>query len=123
MKVNLESILAGIRKGKPPSLLLLHGDDYQVRSAVQALLDLLVPPESRAFNLERFDGRSASWDQIEASLMTPPFLSGTKTVWIENAPYFASAENKGEMGEKVLDRKSTRLNSSHIQKSRMPSSA
>ena len=27
------------------------------------------------------------------------------------------------LGEQVLDRKSTRLNSSHIQKSRMPSSA
>jgi len=102
MKADLESILANIRKGKPPSLLLVHGDDYQVRAAIQALLDLLVPPESRAFNLERFDGRAASWDQIEASLMTPPFLSGTKTVWVEDAPYFASAENKGEMGEKVL---------------------
>jgi DNA polymerase-3 subunit delta len=102
MKANLESILAEIRKGKPPVLLLLHGDDFQVRAAAQALLDVLVPPENRAFNLERFDGRSAPWDQIEASLMTPPFLSGAKTVWVENAPYFASAENKGEMGEKVL---------------------
>ncbi|MGH7768033.1 MAG: DNA polymerase III subunit delta [Candidatus Binatia bacterium] len=102
MKASLESILADIRKGKPPSLLLLHGDDFQVRAAAQAMLDVLVAPENRAFNLERFDGRSAPWDQIEASLMTPPFLSGTKTVWVENAPYFASAENKGEMGEKVL---------------------
>jgi DNA polymerase III delta subunit len=102
MKAHLESILADIRKGKPPALLLLHGDDFQVRAAAQALLDVLVPPENRAFNLERFDGRSASWDQIEASLMTPPFLSGTKTVWVESAPYFASAENKEEMGEKAL---------------------
>jgi DNA polymerase-3 subunit delta len=102
VKANLESILSDIRKGKPPSLLLVHGDDYQVRAAIQALLDLLVPPESRSFNLERFDGRTALWDQIEASLMTPPFLPGTKTLWIEDAPYFASAENKGEMGEKVL---------------------
>lgn len=102
MKANLESILAEIRKGKPPVMLLLHGDDFQVRAAVQAVLDLLVPPENRAFNLERFDGRSTSWDRIEASLMTPPFLSGTKTIWVESAPYFASAENKGEIGEKVL---------------------
>jgi DNA polymerase III delta subunit len=102
MKANLESILADIGKGKPPAMLLLHGDDFQVRAAVQAVLDLLVPPENRDFNLERFDGRSASWDQIEASLMTPPFLSGTKTIWVESAPYFASAENKGEMGEKAL---------------------
>lgn len=102
MKANLESILADIGKGKPPAMLLLHGDDFQVRAAVQAVLDVLVPPENRDFNLERFDGRSASWDQIEASLMTPPFLSGTKTIWVESAPYFASAENKGEIGEKAL---------------------
>jgi DNA polymerase-3 subunit delta len=102
VKASLESILADIHNGKLPSVLLVHGDEYQVRAAVQALLDRLVPPESRAFNLERFDGRTTSWEQIDASLMTPPFLSGAKTVWIENAPYFASAENKGEMGEKVL---------------------
>jgi DNA polymerase-3 subunit delta len=102
MKLNLESVLAEIRKGKAPQLLLLHGDDFQVRAAAQALIDLLVPAENRAFNLERFDGRSAPWDQIEASLMTPPFFPGTKVVWVENAPYFASAENKGEMGEKIL---------------------
>jgi len=102
MKATLESVLAEVRKGKPPSMLLLHGDDFRVRAAMQSLLDLLVPPESRAFNLERFDGRSASWDEIEASLRTPPFLSGTKTVWVEDAPYFASTENKEEVSEKLL---------------------
>jgi DNA polymerase-3 subunit delta len=102
MKANLESILSDIRKGNAPSLLLLHGDDFQVRAAAEALLDALVPAENRAFNLERFDGRSAEWDRIEASLMTPPFFPGIKVVWVENAPYFASAENKGEMGEKIL---------------------
>ena len=102
MKLSLESILSDIRSGKPPSLLLLHGDDFPVHAATQALLDLLVPAENRTFNLERFDGQSTSWDQIEAALMTPPFLPGAKTVWVESAPYFASAENKGEMGEKVL---------------------
>ena len=40
-------------------------------------------------------------------------------------PRFAVSKNPGEYEVKVLvgDRKSTRLNSSHIQKSRMPSSA
>ena len=40
--------------------------------------------------------------------------------------YFALpplSTSKGELVNAVLDRKSTRLNSSHIQKSRMPSSA
>lgn len=102
MKQELEAVLAKIRKGQEPSLLLLHGDDYQVHAASKALLDLLVPPERRAFNLEQFDGRVAPWDEIEAALMTPPFLPGTKTVLVENAPYFLSREHKGEVGARVL---------------------
>lgn len=102
MKTTLDSILAEIRKGKPPSLLLLHGDDFQVRAAAEALVGLLVPPENRSFNLERFDGRAAPWDQVEAALMTAPFFPGLKTVWVEAAPYFATAENKSEMVEEVL---------------------
>ena len=102
MKQELEAVLAEIRKGEEPSLLLLHGDDYQVHAASKALLDLLVPPERRAFNLEQFDGRVAPWDEIEAALMTPPFLPGTKTVLVENAPYFLSREHKGEVGARVL---------------------
>ena len=102
MKTNLESLLSDIRRKKGPALFLLHGDDFQVHAAAQALLDALVPPENRSFNLERFDGRSASWDQIEAALMTPPFFPGAKLVWIENAPYFSSPESKDEIGEKAL---------------------
>ena len=102
MKTNLESLLSDIRGKKGPALFLLHGDDFQVHAAAQALLDALVPPENRSFNLERFDGRPASWDQIEAALMTPPFFPGAKLVWVENAPYFSSPESKDEIGEKAL---------------------
>ena len=103
MKRDLDVILSEIRKGKEPPLLLLHGDDFQVHAARQAILDLLVPPEKRAFNLEQFDGRSSPWDQIRAALMTPPFFAGKKIVFVENAPYFLSREQKGELGERVLE--------------------
>src|SRR3970282_1993117 len=102
MKRTLESVLADIRNGKGPSLLLLHGDDYRVHSAGRAILDLLVPPEKRDFNPARSAGRPPPWNEIEAPLMTPPFFSGAKTVVIENAPYFFSREQRGELGAKVL---------------------
>ena len=38
-------------------------------------------------------------------------------------PVFLKPATGGESWDEILDRKSTRLNSSHIQKSRMPSSA
>ncbi|MFQ5850935.1 MAG: DNA polymerase III subunit delta [Candidatus Binatia bacterium] len=102
MKRSLEKLLSSISKGKGPSLIVLHGDDFQVHQASKAILDLLAPMESRALNLERFDGRSTPWDEIEGTLRIPPLFPGRKTVFIENAPYFLSHERKGELAEKVL---------------------
>ena len=102
MKRDLESILTDIKNGKGPGLLLLFGDDLRVQMACKTLLDQLVPESNRGFNLERFDGRSAPWDQIEAALNTPPFFPGKKVVWVENVTYFISREQNGELAEKVL---------------------
>jgi DNA polymerase-3 subunit delta len=103
VKSDLPTVLAGIKSGAAPRLLLLLGDDLQVQAACRELLDQLVPVDQRGFNFERFEGRSASWEQIEASLMTPPLLPGRKLLWVENAPYFFSREHKGELGEKALE--------------------
>lgn len=102
MNRDLESFITGIRKGSAPSLLLLFGDEFQVQEVGKEILDLLIPQSQRAFNLERFDGRLTAWDQIEASLDTPPFLPGRKMVWVENAPYFFPREQKNELSERVL---------------------
>jgi DNA polymerase-3 subunit delta len=102
MKRDLEKIVADIKNNRGPQLLLLFGDDLQVQGASKTLLDNLVPENQRGFNLERFDGGSAPWEQIEASLNTPPFFPGKKVVWVENVAYFISREQKGELGEKVL---------------------
>lgn len=102
MKRDLKTILADIAEGKKPSAMLLFGDDLQVQEACRAIVDLVVPESQRDFNLERFDGRSVAWDQVQASLMTPPFFPGTKVVWVENAPYFFSREQKGELSQQVV---------------------
>ncbi len=83
--------------------MLLHGDDYQVQTASKAIIEVLVPADRRELNVERFDGRSAPWDQIEGALMTPPFFPGTKAVFVENAPYFLSRDQKGELEERVFE--------------------
>ena len=103
MSSSLESIRAAIAQGSVPSLLLLYGDDYQVQAALRALLDDLVPSENRAFNLEKFDGRSAAWEEIEAALMTPPFFPGKKAVLVDSAPYFLAQERRGEVAARVLE--------------------
>jgi DNA polymerase-3 subunit delta len=102
MKRDLTTIIADIKNGKRPPLLLLFGDDLQVGEACKSVLDSLVPESQRGFNLERFNGRTVEWDLVEASLMTPPFFPGKKVVWVEDAPYFSSHEQKGELGERIL---------------------
>lgn len=103
MKRDLPTILKDIKNGKGPQLLLLFGDDLQVQETCRQVVDLLLPADQRGLNFERFDGRTVSWDQLEGSLMTPPFFPGKKVLWVENAPYFFSREQKGELGEKTLD--------------------
>jgi DNA polymerase-3 subunit delta len=103
VKRDLRTILTDLTAGRGPQLLLLFGDDLQVEETCIAVLDRLVPAERRGFNLERFDGRTASWEQIESSLMTPPFFPGKKLLWVENAPYFFSRDQKGELGERILE--------------------
>lgn len=103
MKRDLPTVIADLKTGKGPQLLLLFGDDLQVQESCKQVVDILVPEDQRGFNFERFDGRTASWDQVEGSLMTPPFFPGKKVLWVENAPYFFSREQKGELGEKILD--------------------
>lgn len=102
MKQNFDTFLANVGKSISPALALIFGDDLQVQSACKSLIDVVVPSDGREFNLERFDGRSAAWDQIESSLMTPPFLPGKKFIWVENAPYFFSRDSRGELSEKMM---------------------
>ncbi|MBI2228112.1 MAG: hypothetical protein HYU46_03310, partial [Deltaproteobacteria bacterium] len=102
VKRNFSAVVAEIRNGKGPRLLMLFGDDLQVQQACKTVVDLLVPENQRGFNLERLDGRAATWDQIEGSLMTPPFFPGKKVIWVESVPYFVTREQKGELGEKIL---------------------
>jgi DNA polymerase III subunit delta len=103
MKQGFDSFLRDLAKDNSLGMVvLLFGDDLQVQSACKSLIDVLVLKEQREFNLERFDGRSAAWNQIESSLMTPPFLPGKKVVWVENAPYFFSRENRGELAERIM---------------------
>ena len=88
MKRTLREILSGLPEGKAPSLIVLHGDDFRVHDATKKILNYLIPPEQRSLNIERFDGRTTPWEEVEAVLRIPPLFPGKKAVLIENAPYF-----------------------------------
>ena len=103
MKRELNSIIADLEAGRGPQVLLVFGEDLRVAESCAAIVDRLVPSERRGFNFERFDGRSASWEQIETSILTPPFFPGKKLLWVDGATYFYAREQSTELREKVLD--------------------
>jgi DNA polymerase-3 subunit delta len=102
VKADPTTLTGAIKSGKAPQLLLVFGDELLVQEVCDSILDQLVPKEQRGFNLERFDGRTANWDEIDASINTPPFYQGKKLLWVENAPYFFSREQKAELGKKIV---------------------
>ena len=60
---------------------------------------------------------------LDLSMELSEALEGVKGLMLTGGEDVAPARYREEPHATVVDRKSTRLNSSHIQKSRMPSSA
>ena len=103
MAQDLETLLKGLREGGGPAIMLLHGDEFRVRGASRAILNLIAPDSDRALGTSAFDGRSAPWDEIEARLMTPSLFVSACTVVVENVPWFAPAERKVDLLDKSLN--------------------
>jgi len=99
MAQDLETLLGGLREGKGPAIVLLHGDEFRVRGASRAILKLVAPDSDQGLGVSTFDGRAASWDEVEAALMTPSLFVSACTVVVENVPWFAPSERKAETPE------------------------
>ncbi len=102
MAQDLEALLKGLREGDGPAIILLHGDEFRVRGASRAILDLIAADADRALGTSIFDGRSRSWGEVEAALMTPSLFAPACTVVVENVPWFAPAERKVDLLDKSL---------------------
>src|SRR5262245_42034123 len=70
----------------PPSLYLLQGqDDRRKREALRELLDRLVEPSARDFDLEELDADSATAEDVLAALGSIPLFSERRVVMLLNA--------------------------------------
>ena len=96
------TLLESLREGKGPSIILLHGDEYRVRSTSRTVLEIVAPDSDRGLGTSRFDARTAPWAEIEAALLTPSLFAPTCTVVVESVPWFAPAERKTDLLEKSL---------------------
>ena len=88
-------LVKNLGEGRIPPLTLLVGEEeYLAREAVDHFVRILVPPESRSFNLEILDAGEAGADRIRDALGTLPFLGGRRLVIIRNFENFKERENE-----------------------------
>ncbi|MDH7601639.1 MAG: DNA polymerase III subunit delta [Armatimonadota bacterium] len=76
----------------PRAYLLTGSDEFQKRRALEELLQLLVDPDLRDFDLEELDGETATSDRIISGLSTPPLGNRRRVVLVR----FANKMNPDE---------------------------
>lgn len=85
MHESIEKIIKSAQKGKISPVYLFYGDeDYLVEQAEKALLNVLVKPEDRAFNVVVIDGSTGEWSEIVHQLKTPSLFGGRKVVLVRD---------------------------------------
>jgi DNA polymerase III subunit delta len=79
----------------PPAYLLQGQDDRRKREALQALLERLVDPAARDFDLEQLDAESATADDVLGALASIPLFSERRVVVLQNAGRLRHPRQRG----------------------------
>jgi len=98
----IEAIVTAARSNQGKPVYLFVGESADTRRAAQALIDVLVPPANRSFNLETYDGRALPLASVLDSLRTRGFFPGVKVVWVRDAPMLLSSEKRGDVTKAML---------------------
>jgi DNA polymerase-3 subunit delta len=84
-----------ISSGKIGHLYLLDGPENFLKERVlEKITDKYLPPEARDFNLNRFDGNTASAGDVVAAINSLPFLSDRRLVFVRAAQEFSAADQR-----------------------------
>ncbi|MEA5112819.1 MAG: DNA polymerase III subunit delta [Geobacteraceae bacterium] len=87
-----QELMHALDKGDVRPLLYFHGDEpYLMEKAVRRLLDTLVPPDLRDFNLEVFYGNENSGGQIVEAAATLPMFAEWRVVLVKKADALPAA--------------------------------
>lgn len=76
---------------------LIIGEPFRTEAVARRLIDVLVAPERRSFNLEIYDGRTAALATILDSLRTPGLFRGLKLIWVREPTLFLSTERRSDL--------------------------
>ncbi len=93
---DIEALLAAAKQNAAPVYLII-GEPFETEGVARALIDVLVPPARRSFNLEIYDGRTAAIAPILDSLRMPGLFAGTKVIWVREPTLFLSGEKRADI--------------------------
>ncbi|WP_373047981.1 DNA polymerase III subunit delta [Vulgatibacter sp.] len=88
MSAAIDAILADAKAGKAKPVYLFHGEEFLARKAAEDLVDVLVPPSQRDFNLAQLEAAASPGD-VARDLATVPMFRGTKVVWLRDPEFLA----------------------------------
>jgi DNA polymerase III subunit delta len=97
-----ESSLLAAAREQPSPVYLLVGEPFQTESVAHALIDVLVPPQHRSFNLEMYHGRTTPITSILDSMRMRGLFPGTKVIWVREPTLFLSAEKRVDIGSSLF---------------------
>ncbi len=90
-----DQLEASLRSGKLGSLYLFDGPEAWLKDqAVRGIVDKLVPPESRDFNLEKFSGANCSAPAVVTAAQSLPFLGERRVIVLQQANDISAGDQR-----------------------------
>lgn len=91
--MSLRELQQMLRQGPVPSLVLLHGEEsYFLEKAVRLILDAVVPPEARDFNVNQLYGRDLKAGQLIEQARTLPVFAARRLVLVKGLDQAAAEQ-------------------------------
>ncbi len=104
IEMSLEQVLDDLQKGNAPSCYLLYGEEeYRLKSAVDKILDGLLPSPDRDFQLFVTEGEDEDVDRICESLLMPSLFPGRKVLLVRDTRLLSSADTSSDRIHKIRD--------------------
>jgi DNA polymerase III delta subunit len=99
--LNPAQIVRDAGKKRSPVYLLV-GEPFQTEGLARRLIEILVPEDKRAVNLETYDGRTADLAAVLDSCRTVGLFGNGKVVWLREPAFLVSGEKRPEVAEALF---------------------
>lgn len=82
------------------------GDGFLQKRVIDALLEWILPPDARDFNLDTLDGETTNLTEVLTRCSNLPFLADVRVVWVQRAERLEGLHRSSEEGDSKSETKS-----------------